>query len=127
MSAGCAAPAAPGAQAQLVALPLLGSRSLLPGPRYGFQLSGKHYLPRRLMQGLRSQPAVGDEGSFIQMLQPSLLRPGREGLVPVGCSTLAPDPFTPGGFLLKFPRRSGKKRRNLCELDGAALAKWPWG
>lgn len=50
--AGSAAPVVRGAQAQLVALHLLGSFSLVPGPTYGFQLSRKRYPHQHLLQQL---------------------------------------------------------------------------
>jgi len=81
----------------------------------------KHHPQRRLPRRLRSQAAAGAERGFIQTLEPSLPQPGREGLVPMGCSTLAPGPFAPGGFLIKFPGWSSKKTRNLCKVDGAVL------
>lgn len=115
-----------GAQAQLVALPLLGSFSLA----FRSQLSRKHYPHRRPMQQLWPQAAVGGERCFIQMLQPCLFQLVREGIVPMGCFTLAAGPFTPEGFLIKFPGQSSKKTRNLCQLDGAAvitLLGAPWG
>lgn len=50
--AGSAAPAMREAQAQLVALRLLGSCSFVPEPVHGFQLARKHYPHRCLVQRL---------------------------------------------------------------------------
>lgn len=84
-----------------------------PAAHKAFPTPGCHLQPR-------SEAAVGGERCLIQVLLPSLLQPGRKGLV--GCSTPAPGASTPG-FLIKKRQEILKKWMVPCWSDCSGLLR----